>query len=93
MPAVVGVPLRMPVTVFRVIPGGKEAAMIVGVGKPVALTTNVPGVPTMNVLLAALVNAGAECAGNSEVGGKATTTSLNCFVEPPIPASTGCVGL
>src|SRR5580658_3943078 len=27
------------------------------------------------------------------VGGKATTTSLNCFVDPPMPESTGCVGL
>jgi hypothetical protein len=26
------------------------------------------------------------------VGGKATTTSLNCLVDPPIPESTVCVG-
>ena len=31
----------------------------VGVGKPVVVTVNVPGVPTMKVVLAALVIAGA----------------------------------
>src|SRR5271167_2625345 len=62
MPAVVGVPPRMPVRVLNVTPGGKAAALIVGVGKPVAVTTNVPAEPTVNVVLAALVNDGAEFA-------------------------------
>jgi hypothetical protein len=55
-----GVPLRTPVDGVNVTPAGSVPdSLRLGVGKPVAVTVNVPAAPTENVALAALVMAGA----------------------------------
>ena len=62
MPSVsaAGVPLSNPVAALKVTPLGRlPPSLSVGVGKPVAATVNVPAVPTVKVVLAALVIAGA----------------------------------
>ena len=62
MPAVpgAGVPLRTPVTGLNVTPvGSVPVSLRLGAGKPVAVTVNVPRVLTVNVVLLALVMAGA----------------------------------
>ena len=43
--------------------GNAPVSLNVGTGDPVAVTVNVPAVPTVNVVLAPLVIAGAEVAG------------------------------
>jgi hypothetical protein len=89
-----GVPPRIPVSVFRVTPlGSVPVTAKVGAGFPVSVIRKNPVEPAVNVVLEALVIAGAVCGGISVVGGKATTTSLNAFVDPPIPESTFFVGL
>jgi len=53
------VPLRTPVVVLNVTPvGSAPVSLNVGAGNPVAVTVNVPAVPTVNVVLLALVMAG-----------------------------------
>jgi hypothetical protein len=55
-----GVPLRTPVVVLNVTPvGNVPVSLNVGAGVPVAITVNVPGVPTVNVVLLPLVITGA----------------------------------
>ena len=55
-----GVPLSTPVVVLNVTPLGSVPDLLsLGVGKPVAVTVNELGVPTVNVVLFALVMAGA----------------------------------
>src|SRR5207245_5127650 len=55
-----GVPLRTPVVVLNVTPvGSVPVSLNVGVGVPGAVTGNVPGVPTVKVVLLALVITGA----------------------------------
>lgn len=55
-----GVPLSTPVAALNVTPlGNAPVSLSVGVGKPVAVTMNVPAVPTANVVLFVLVIAGA----------------------------------
>jgi hypothetical protein len=55
-----GVPLSIPVDGVNVTPvGSVPDSLNVGVGTPVAVTVNVPGVPAVNVTLFALVMAGA----------------------------------
>ena len=66
MPAVpaAGVPLNTLVAALKVTPlGSAPVSLSVGAGVPVAVTVNVPAVPTMNVALAALVMVGATFAG------------------------------
>ena len=62
MPAA-GVPLSMPVpAVVHERHAGRQRApvrVIVGAGKPVVVTVNVPAMPTVNVVVLALVIAGA----------------------------------
>jgi hypothetical protein len=55
-----GVPLRTHVVVLNVTPAGSAPVSLnVGAGVPVAVTVNVPAVPTVNVVLLALVITGA----------------------------------
>jgi len=55
-----GVPLRTPVVMLNVTPvGNVPVSLNVGLGVPVADTVNVPGVPTVKVVLFALVITGA----------------------------------
>src|SRR5207245_8355425 len=55
-----GVPLRTPVVVLNVTPvGSVPVSLNVGAGNPVAVTVKVPAAPTENVVLLALVMAGA----------------------------------
>ncbi len=55
-----GVPLRTPVAGVNVTPvGNVPVSLNVGLGVPVAVTVNVPGVPTVKVVLFALVITGA----------------------------------
>src|SRR5215472_5970357 len=55
-----GVPLRTPVVVLNVTPvGSAPVSLNVGAGNPVAVTVKVPAVPTVKVVLFALVIAGA----------------------------------
>src|SRR5207245_3753352 len=55
-----GVPLSTPVVALNVTPLGKvPVSLKVGVGKPVAVTVKLPAVPTVNVVLLALVMVGA----------------------------------
>jgi hypothetical protein len=106
---VAGVPPRMPVTVFIVIPlGNAPLAVNFGAGYPEGITWNDPPVPIVKLivfpvftqpikhapLIAGVVAVGGSTTGfePATIGGNATTTSLNCFVDPPIPASTFCVG-
>ncbi len=59
MPAA-GVPLSTPVAAVNVTPLGKAPlSLSVGVGKPVFVTVKLPLLPTVNVVLFALVIAGA----------------------------------
>ena len=54
-----GVPLRTPAA-LKVTPFGRlPVSLSVGAGKPVAVTVNVPAVPTWNAVLFALVIVGA----------------------------------
>ena len=54
------VPLSTPVAVLKVTPvGSAPVSESVGAGNPVAVTVNVPAVPTVNPALFALVIAGA----------------------------------
>src|SRR2546427_13274433 len=63
-----GVPLRTPVVVLNVTPvGSVPVSLNVGAGNPVAVTVNVPTVPTVNVVLLALVMAGARSTVSVEV--------------------------
>ena len=58
VPLAVGVPLRTPA--LKVTPAGSAPdSVIVGAGNPVAVTVNEPAVPWVNVVLLALVMAGA----------------------------------
>jgi hypothetical protein len=55
----VGVPLRTPVDALKVTPLGKTPdSLRVGFGNPVAVTVNDPAVPTIKVVLLALVTEG-----------------------------------
>ena len=64
VPLTVGVPLRTPVAAVNVTPLGRAPdSDRVGVGKPVAVTVNEPRVLIVNVVLLALVMAGAAAAG------------------------------
>jgi len=75
---VAGVPLNAPVAVLNVTPlGSAPVSLRVGAGKPVAVTVNVPAVPTENVVLAALVIWGA--AGVAEL----KKTPLMTALGPP----------
>ena len=60
LPLAVGVPLNVPVEAVNVTPPGSVPELVsVGAGVPVAVTLNVPAVPTVKVVLLALVIAGA----------------------------------
>jgi hypothetical protein len=55
-----GVPLSTPVPALKVTPPGSvPVSASVGLGKPVLVTVNDPAIPTVRVVLAALVMAGA----------------------------------
>ena len=55
-----GVPLSAPVVALSVTPlGSAPVSVNVGAGEPVAVTVNDPAVPTVKVVLLALVIAGA----------------------------------
>ena len=55
-----GMPLKTPVVISKVTPDGSVPVMAtVGVGVPVAVTVKVPTVPTVNLVLFALVIVGA----------------------------------
>ena len=55
-----GVPLSTPVAVLKDTPPGRTPASDkVGAGEPLAVIVNVPGVPTVNDVVDALVMAGA----------------------------------
>ena len=56
-----GVPLKTPVAALKVTPLGSVPPVkeSVGAGTPLAVTVKVPAVPTTNVVLFVLVNAGA----------------------------------
>ena len=55
-----GVPLSTPVLPLNVTPlGSAPVSLKVDAGKPLAVTVNVPAVPTLKVVLFALVIAGA----------------------------------
>jgi len=55
-----GVPLSTPVAAVNVTPvGSVPDSLRVGAGKPVVVTVNVPAAPTVNIVLVALVMAGA----------------------------------
>jgi hypothetical protein len=57
-PLAVGVPLRTPVAELKVTPEGMlPDSESVGAGEPVAMTLNEPRVPTVSVVLFALVMA------------------------------------
>jgi hypothetical protein len=59
-PLTVGVPLSTPVAVLNVTPAGRAPVSLrVGAGVPVAAIVNVPAVPTVKVVLLALVIVGA----------------------------------
>jgi hypothetical protein len=61
VPVTVGIPDRTPVAELKVTPFGSiPLSLHVGAGAPVAVTANVPAVPSANVALFALVIAGAE---------------------------------
>ena len=55
-----GVPASTPVAEVKVTPTGRDPAVcvIVGAGRPLAVTVNVPAVPTVKVVEVALVKAG-----------------------------------
>jgi hypothetical protein len=60
LPLAVGVPLSVPVEAVNVTPPGSVPASVsVGAGDPVAVTLNVPAVPTVKAVLFALVIDGA----------------------------------
>ena len=64
VPLTVGVPLNTPVAAVNVTPfGSAPDSDSVGVGKPVAVTVNDPGVLIVKAVLLALVMAGADAAG------------------------------
>ena len=58
VPLAVGVPLRVPALKVTP-PGSVPDSAILGVGDPVAVTVNEPTAPSVNVVLLALVMAGA----------------------------------
>jgi len=59
VPAVVGVPLSTPLAAVNVTPPGKVPLSVsVGVGVPVAVIVKEPAMPTVNVVLFALVKVG-----------------------------------
>jgi len=58
VPVVVAVPLSTPAALNVTPLGSVPLSLRVGVGKPVAVTGNEPAVPTVNVVLLALVMAG-----------------------------------
>jgi len=71
-----GVPLSRPLVELRVTPvGSGPVSLNVGAGKPVAVTLNDPAVPTVNVVLFALVI----------VGGRSTDSVKFCTPSAPIP--------
>ena len=57
VPLSVAVPLPLSTNVMP--PGSAPVSLRVGVGNPVVVTVNVPAVPTVKVVLLALVMAGA----------------------------------
>ena len=78
MPAVpaAGVPLRRPVLASKWTPSGKAlTSLTAGVGKPVAVTVNVPAAPPTNVVLEVLVTA----------GGWLTVSVNDCVASLPTP--------
>jgi hypothetical protein len=58
VPLAVGVPLRVPALKVTP-PGSVPDSAILGVGDPVAVTVNEPATPSVNVVLFAVVMAGA----------------------------------
>lgn len=54
----VGLPLSTPVTLFKLTPPGRvpPVRLKVGTGKPLAFKVKLPGLPTVKVVLATLVN-------------------------------------
>jgi hypothetical protein len=71
-----GVPLRTPVVVLNVTPvGSAPVSLNVGAGNPVAVTVKVPPVPTVKVVLLALVMA----------GGWPTVSVKFCTASAPMP--------
>jgi len=79
VPLTVGVPLSTP-AVLNVTPAGSAPVSLnVGAGVPVAVTVNVPAVPTVKVVLVELVIAGAT------VGGGGVSVSVDWYM----PVSAG----
>jgi hypothetical protein len=71
-----GVPLSVPVAAVNVTPlGSAPVSLNVGAGSPTAVTVNVPAVPTVKVVLLALVIAGAW----------STVSVKFCTASAPIP--------
>jgi len=71
-----GVPLSTPLVELRVTPvGNAPVSLNVGAGKPVAVNVKVPAVPTVKVVLVALVN----------IGGRSTDSVKFCTASAPIP--------
>ena len=52
------VPVPLPLSVKKTPPGRAPVSVRLGAGNPVVVTENEPAVPTMNDVLAVLVNAG-----------------------------------
>ena len=96
MPAA-GVPLSVPVPLplsTNVTPAGSAAPprASVGSGKPLVVTVNVPGVPTVNVVVAALVIAGASLTFNVKVCvpfGRTPFDAVNVSADGPPVAAPG----
>src|SRR2546430_1559554 len=86
-----GVPERMCVATSKVTPVGSEPVSLNdGAGKPVAVTVNVPALPTTNVVLFALVIDGASftVSVNTCVALPATFVALKVITYvPPVPAA------
>jgi hypothetical protein len=88
-----GVPLRTPVAGVNVTPvGNVPVSLNVGAGVPVAITVNVPGVPTVNVVLPPLVITGAVSTVNVNVwlaGVPTPLLAVNVIVNMPTVPDAG----
>ncbi len=84
VPLTVGVPLSTPVAAFNVTPpGSAPVSLNVGAGVPVAVTVNVPAVPTVKVVLVELVIDGATA------GGGGISVSVAWYM--PVSVGTGAM--
>src|SRR5947209_889865 len=87
-----GIPLSTAVEESKLTPfGSAPLRLTVGGRKPRVVTANVPAVPTVNVLPAGLVNAGASATAttrSSTVSGAVPLLAVNRSTwKPPVPAA------